>query len=85
MQWTLPIFFFFFLKKNSKIFKKNHFKKIVIFSKIVLLIFHNIGLYIYTVKYKSGIKIPGFLQNIFLKKFKTFSKRKNILLHTAKF
>jgi hypothetical protein len=25
---------------------------------------HNIGLYIYTVKYKFGIKIPGFLQNI---------------------
>jgi len=25
---------------------------------------HNIRLYIYTVKYKSSIKIPGFLQNI---------------------
>jgi uncharacterized membrane protein len=25
---------------------------------------HNIGLYIYTVKYKSSIKIPDFLQNI---------------------
>jgi len=32
-------------------------------------------LYIYTVKYKSGIKIPGFLRNI-SKKIKTFSKRK---------
>jgi hypothetical protein len=34
-------------------------------------------LYIYTVKYKSGIKIPGFLQNI---KKKTNSKhlKKNL-------
>ena len=39
-------------------------KKIVIFSNIFLPILHNIGLYIYTVKYKSGIKIPGFLRNI---------------------
>jgi len=35
---------------------------------------HNIGLYIYTVKYKSGIKILGLLQNI-SKKFKTFFKK----------
>jgi len=51
-------------KKIQKNFK-NHFKKIVIFSNIFLPILHNIGLYIYTVKYKSGIKIPGFLWNIF--------------------
>jgi len=50
--------------KKIKNFQKNHFKKIVIFSHIFLPILHNIGLYIYTVKYKSGIKIPGFLQNI---------------------
>jgi len=37
---------------------------------------YNIGLYIYTVKYKSGIKIPGFLRNVSKKIFKTFSKRK---------
>jgi len=36
-------------------------------------------LYIYTVKYKFGIKIPGFLRNISkIKNFKTFSKRKKI-------
>jgi hypothetical protein len=58
----------------------------VIFSNIFLPILYNIGLYIYTVKYKSGIKIPGFLQNI-SKKIKIsnhFQKEKNILLHTAK-
>jgi len=49
----------------------------VIFSNIFLPILHNIGLYIYTVKYKSGIKIPGFFRNISkIKHFKTFSKRK---------
>jgi hypothetical protein len=36
-----------------------------------LPIFHNIGLYIYIVKYKFSIKIPDFFWNI-LKKFKTF-------------
>jgi len=48
----------------------------MIFSNIFLPILHNIGLYIYTVKYKSGIKTPGFLRNI-LKKMKTFSKKKS--------
>jgi hypothetical protein len=52
-----------FKKKYSKNFK-NHFKKNVIFSNIFLPILHNIGLYIYIVKYNSGIKIPGFLRNI---------------------
>jgi len=47
----------------------------VIFLNIFLLILHNISLYIYTVKYKSGIKIPGFLQNISKKlKLKKFQK-----------
>jgi len=49
--------------KNKK-FSKKSFKKIVIFSYIFLPILHNFELYIYTVKYKSGIKIPGFLRNI---------------------
>jgi len=76
---------------------KNPLKKIVIFSHIFLSILHNIRLYIYTVKYKSGIKIPGFLRNI-KKKFKTFqkknlkkllnqfpfSKKKIAFMHTAK-
>jgi len=55
--------------KNSKKKKsKNPLKKIVIFSNIFLPILHNIGLYIYTVKYKPGIKIPVFLRNISKKK-----------------
>jgi hypothetical protein len=33
----------------------------MIFLNIFLPILHNIGLYIYTVKYKSGIKILSFL------------------------
>jgi hypothetical protein len=48
-------------KKNFQKKFKNPLKKIVIFSNIFLPILHNIGLYIYTIKYKSGIKIPGFL------------------------
>jgi hypothetical protein len=43
-------------KKFQKSFQKN-----CDFLKYFLPILHNIGLYIYTVKYKSGIKIPGFL------------------------
>jgi len=35
---------------------------------------------IYTVKYKSGIKMPSFLRNI-SKKFKTFSKKSQKLLN----
>jgi hypothetical protein len=66
-------------------------KKFLIFSNIFLPILHNIGLYIYTVKYKSYIKIPGFLQNIskinskHLKKtsktFKLISHFKYIYIH----
>jgi len=48
----------------------------VIFSNIFLPILHNIGLYIYIVKYKSGIKIPGFSPKYFLKKSKHFQKEK---------
>jgi len=54
-------------KKNSKKkFKKlqNHFKKFVIFLNIFLPSLLNIGLYTYMVRYKSGIKTPGFLRNI---------------------
>jgi len=62
--------------KKQKISKK--ISKIIsiffIFSNVFLPIVHNIGLYIYTVKYKSGIKILDLLQNI-SKKFKTFFKK----------
>jgi len=68
--------------KKIKIFQKNNLKKLL-FSRIYFLpILHNIGLYIYTVKYKSGIKILGFLQNISKikkeKNFKKISKRKKL-------
>jgi len=53
-------------------------KKIVIFSYIFLPILYDIGLYIYTVKYKSGIKIPGFLQNISKTKIQNIFKKKKI-------
>jgi hypothetical protein len=70
-----------FLKKK----KIQKFSKIMIFSNIFLFILHNIGLYIYTVKYKSNIKVPGFLQNFSKNKFQNiFKKGKNILLHTVK-
>jgi hypothetical protein len=52
---------YIYLKKNPNSFLKKSFQKIVIFSNIFLQILHNIGLYIYIVKYKSGIKIPDFL------------------------
>jgi hypothetical protein len=65
---------------------KNPLKKFVIFSHI----FHQFciisGLYIYTVRYKSNIKILGFLRNFFknfqklkkkLKNFKLISHLKN--------
>jgi hypothetical protein len=68
---------YIYLKKNPNSFLKKSFQKIVIFSNIFLQILHNIGLYIYIVKYKSGIKIPDFLWNIYFKKKfkKTFSKK----------
>jgi hypothetical protein len=65
----------------------------MIFSNIFLPIWYNIGLYIYIIKYKSGIKIPGFLWIISKKKFKTFKlislffkkkKQKIIFMHTTK-
>jgi len=54
----------------------------VILSNIFLPILHNIGLYIYTVKYKSGIKIPGFLRNISKKiKIQNIFKKKIIFFY----
>jgi len=44
----------------------------VIFSIFFLPILHNIGWYIYTVKYKYGINIPGFSSKYFKKKKKKF-------------
>jgi len=55
--------------KKIKISKKTISKKIMILSYIFLPIMHNIGLYIYTVQYKSGIKYSVF--------FKIFQKIKN--------
>ena len=58
-------YYYYYIKKKQKIqkFSKNHFKKIMIFSNIFLPLLYNIGC-IFTVKYKSSIKIPGFLRNI---------------------
>jgi len=77
VSWAGPahvdFYLFIILYYNIKILKKkekksknfhNPFEKFVIFSNIFLLILYNIGLYIYIVKYKSGIKIPGFLRDI---------------------
>ena len=58
------------IQNNSKTIQKNfknHFKKFVIFLNIFLPSLLNIGLYTYIVRYKSGIKIPGFLRNILKK------------------
>jgi len=81
------IYIFFFFTKTKRIQKnfKNHFKKILIFLNIFLPILHNIGLYIYTVKYKSGIKIPDFSEIFQKKKFKTFSKKYQKLLNQFPF
>jgi hypothetical protein len=48
----------------------------MIFSNIFLPNLYNIGLYIYTIKYKSGIKIPGFLRDISKKKIQNIFKKK---------
>jgi hypothetical protein len=63
---------------------QSSFKEIMIFSHVFLPILYNIMLYIYTERYIFGIKISGFLLNIFLKNLKTFKlisplKKKNIL------
>jgi len=50
------------------------------FSNIFLPILHNIRLYIYTLKYKSGIKIPGFLRNISKKKIQNIFKKKKYFI-----
>ena len=57
-------FFFFFFFKSKKKISKIILKNLWFFSNIFYQFFHNIGLYIYIVKYKSGIKIPGFLRNV---------------------
>jgi hypothetical protein len=44
-----------------------------------LPILHNIRLYIYTIRYKSGIKIFGFLRNISKKISKKFKKISQLL------
>jgi len=77
------IYIYISFKKNSKKFQKS-LKKIMIFSNIFLPNLYNIGLYIYTIKYKSGIKIPGFLRDISKKKFQNIFKKKIIFMHTAK-
>jgi hypothetical protein len=59
-------------KKTTTKIQKTFEKKLLFFSHIFPPILHNIELYIYTVKYKSGIKIPGFLRNISKKISKTF-------------
>jgi len=70
------IIILYILKKQKNY--KGHFKIFLIFSRIFLSIFHSIGLYLYTVRYRSSIKILGFLWNIFLfflnskKNLKTF-------------
>ena len=70
----------------------------MIFSNVFPPILYNIELYIYTVRYKPGIKILDFLWNIskkfFKKNLKTFklislSKKQNkkkyfVSMHTAK-
>jgi len=50
-------------KKKSKIFQES-FQNIFYFLACFAIILYNIGLYIYTIRYKSSIKIPGLLQNI---------------------
>jgi len=60
----------------------------MIFSNIFLSILHNIGLYIYTVKYKSGIKLSGFVGNISNKISKHLQKEKKYFIaygHILKF
>ena len=70
----------YYVLKNKKKFKKiqtnskKHFKKFVIFLNIFLPSLLNIGLYTYMVRYKSGIKTPGFLRNTSKKKFKKRKK-----------
>jgi len=73
----LPFLFFFWKKtkkskKNSKIlWKKLWFSQIFFYQFL-----YDIGLYIYTVKYKFDIKIPGFLWNVSKKNQNIFKKKK---------
>ena len=64
--------------KNKKKYPKismSPFKIFFIFSHVFPIILHNIGLYIYTIRYKSSIKIPGFkkqILNFFFENSKNF-------------
>jgi hypothetical protein len=78
--------------RNKKI-PKGNFKIILIFSRVILSILFNIGLYFYTVRYRSGIKILSFLQKFSKKNLKTFKlispfkkQKQNIFffMHTTK-
>jgi len=60
--------------KISKKKSKGYFKTFVIFLHVCLIILHNIEIYIYTIRYWSGIKIPDFLQNV-SKKFLKIQKK----------
>jgi hypothetical protein len=79
------IIILYIIKKIKKI--KTPFKKVVIFSHVFLPVLHNIGLYIYTVRYRSSIKYPIF-SKIFqknskqnLKTFKLISLKKIFCFH----
>ena len=68
IHWLSPaqpiyIYIYIYIYKQTKL--KSPLQKIVIVSNIFLPILYNIVLYIYTVKYKSGIKILDFLRNNF--------------------
>jgi hypothetical protein len=65
------IYLFKKFQKIPKILKKNYD-----FLKYFLPNLYNIRLYIYTIKYKSGIKILGFLRDISKKKFQNIFKKK---------
>jgi len=62
-------------KKNPKNFQKS-LKKYCDFSRIFFQpIMHNIRLYFDTIKYKFGIKIPGFSPKYFNKKNQNIFKK----------
>jgi hypothetical protein len=62
MAGPVPAQFIFHIIIIIIIERKN--KKIQKIPRVISIILYNIGLYIYIVRYKSGIKIPGILQKI---------------------
>jgi hypothetical protein len=87
------------MRNFKKKLKKNPSNFFMIFSYISLPILHNIELYIYTVRYKSSIKIPDFLLKVYKlflnnsKKSQNFfelisylkkTNKKNIFMHMAR-